>query len=141
MRIPRVRDRLYFPGNAWVLALSATIWSIGGAMANPYQSVYFYAVGADPVFVGYLLALSSAITAIMQLVGGYVADAWGRRKVIAIFSFISASSAFVYIFVNQYNLLLVPIMLAAIAGIYGPAFNATLIDSMQPELRARGIAS
>jgi len=85
--------------------------------------------------------MGSAVTALMQLVGGYVADAWGRRKVITIFSFISAGTAFVYIFVDQYQLLLIPIILASIAGVYGPAFNATLTDSMQPELRARGIAS
>jgi len=97
-------------------------------------------VGANSVFIGYLLAMSSAITALMQLVGGYVADSWGRRKVIIIFSFISATSAFVYIFVEQYQLLIIPIMLASIAGVYGPAFNAMLTDSMQSELRARGIA-
>jgi len=110
-------------------------------MANPYQSIYFNALGADSLFIGYLLAMSSALTALMQLVGGYVADAWGRKKVIIVFSFMSAASAFVYIFIDQYHLLIIPITLASIAGVYGPAFNAILTDSMQPELRARGIAS
>ncbi|MEM2936341.1 MAG: MFS transporter [Candidatus Bathyarchaeia archaeon] len=140
MRFPSVREKFYLPGDAWILALSSTIWSIGGSMVNPYQSIYFFAVGADSLFIGYLLAVSSAITALMQLIGGYVADAWGRRKVIIIFSFISAASAFVYIFVEQYQLLIIPILLASIAGVYGPAFNAMLTDSMQPELRAKGIA-
>ena len=135
-----IREKFYLPTEAWVLALSATIWSIGGAMVNPYQSIYFYAVGANSLFIGYLLAVSSAVTALMQLIGGYMADAWGRRKVIIIFSFISATSAFVYIFIAQYQLLIIPIVLASIAGVYGPAFNALLTDSMQPELRARGIA-
>jgi DHA1 family tetracycline resistance protein-like MFS transporter len=137
----RWRGRFYLPGNAWVLAVSATVWNVGGAMVNPYQSIFFSAVGASSVFIGYLLAMNSGVTALMQLVGGYVADAWGRRKVIAVFSFLSAVSAFVFIFISQDVLLILPILLGAIAGIYGPAFNATLTDSMEPELRARGLVS
>ena len=141
MSFSGIRKKFYLPGDAWILALSAAIWSIGGSMVNPYQSVFFFAVGADSLFIGYLLAMGSAVTALMQLVGGYVADAWGRRKVIIVFSFISATSAFAYIFIEQYQLLVLPVMLASIAGVYGPAFNAMLNDSMQPELRPRGIVS
>ncbi len=110
-------------------------------MINPYQSVYFSGLGANSVFIGFLLAVNSAVTALMQLVGGYVADAWGRRKVIVIFSFLSAGSAFVFIFISQPALLMIPIVIGAISGIYGPALNATLTDSMEPELRARGLVS
>jgi len=91
---------LYLPGDAWVLALRATIWSIGGSLVNPFQSVYFFVVGAKSTFIGELLALGSATTALMQLVGGYLAGSWGRRKVFVIFSFVSASSAFIYIFID-----------------------------------------
>jgi len=114
---------------------------MGTSMANPFQSVYFCALGSDSLFIGYLLAISSAVTALMQLVGGYVANAWGRRKVIVIFSFLSAASAWAYIFIDHYQLLMLPVMLASIAGVYGPAFNAMLMDTMEPELRPRGIAS
>ena len=110
-------------------------------MINPYQSVYFSGLGANSVFIGFLLGVNSAVTALMQLVGGYVADAWGRRKVIVIFSFLSAATAFVFIFISEPALLMIPIVIGAISGIYGPAFNATLTDSMEPELRARGLVS
>ncbi len=135
------RKSLYLPEDAWILALSATIWSIGGSLVNPFQSIYFSALGASPIFIGQLLATGSAITALTQLVGGYVADIWGRRKVIVVFSFVSAASAFAYIFIGQYNLLIFPIVLASIAGLYSPAFNAMLTESMEPDLRPRGIAS
>lgn len=141
MVLAGLRRRFYLPKNAWVLALSASIWNIGGTMANPYQSVFFSTVGADAVLIGYLLAMSSGVTAIMQLVGGYVADAWGRKKVIVAFSFLSATSAFLFIFTSQSLLLVLPVMLSSIAGIYGPAFNATLTESMEPGLRARGLVT
>lgn len=133
--------RLYLPGNAWVLALSAAVWSLGGSIASPYQSVFFHTVGATPIFIGFLMAVSSALTALAQLVGGYVADRWGRKKVIVVFSFVSAASAWVYIFIDRYQLLILPVMLASVAGIYGPAFSALLSESMRPELRAKGVAS
>jgi len=135
------RKSLYLPKNAWILALTATIWSIGGSLVNPFQSIYFSALGASPIFIGQLLAIGSAITALTQLVGGYVADIWGRRKVVVVFSSVSAVSAFAYIFIGQYNLLIFPIVLASIAGLYSPAFNAMLTESMEPDLRPRGIAS
>jgi DHA1 family tetracycline resistance protein-like MFS transporter len=136
-----LRRRFYLPRNAWVLALSSTVWNVGGTMANPYQAVFFSTVGADAVLIGYLLAMSSGVTAIMQLVGGYVADAWGRKKVIVTFSFLSATSAFLFIFTSQSPLLVLPILLSSIAGIYGPAFNAMLTESMEPQLRARGLVT
>ena len=85
-------------------------------MANPYQTIYFYSIGDGSLFIGYRLSLSSAVTAIMQIIGGYVADAWGRRKVIIIFSFVSVATAFVFIFISQHQLLIFPVLLAAISG-------------------------
>lgn len=129
------------PGNAWVLAVSAAIWTIGGSLTNPYQSIFFEAVGTPLPYIGVLAALSSAITALMYLVGGYVADTWGRRRVIAVFSFVSAANAFIYFFVTSWPQLFIPVTIGALSGIYTPAFNATLSDSMKPELRPRGFAS
>lgn len=132
---------LYLPGNAWVLAVSAAVWTVGGSLVNPYQSIFFQAVGTPLPYIGVLAALSSAITALTYLVGGYVADTWGRRRVIVVFSFISAANSFIYFFVKSWPELFIPVTIGALSGIYTPAFNATLNDSMKPELRPRGFAS
>ncbi len=110
-------------------------------MVNPYQSVFFEAVGTPLPYIGVLAALSSVITAITYLVGGYIADVWGRRRVIAIFSFVAAANSFIYFFVKSWPELFIPVTVGAISGLYTPAFNATLNDSMKPELRPRGFAS
>lgn len=121
--------------------MSALVWSLGSSMASPYQANFFYEVGATPVFIGLLMAASSAVTASAQLVGGYVADRWGRKKVIVAFSFLSAASGWLFVFIDRYQLLILPVMLGAISGVYGPAFSALLSESMRPELRAKGVAS
>jgi MFS family permease len=132
--------KFYLPGNAWVLSISAAIWSIGGAIVNPYQSIYFYALGMPTYLIGFAGALSSIITAFMYLLGGYIADRWGRRKVIVIFSFVAAANNFLFFIANDWIWLFIPIVIGAISGIYVPAFNATLNDSMDPRYRYIGFA-
>jgi len=132
---------LYLPGNAWVLAVSSAFWTVGGSIVNPYQSIFFEAIGTPLPFIGVLAALSSVVTAITYLVGGYIADTWGRRKVIAVFSFVAAANSFIYFFVKMWPELFIPVTVGAISGLYTPAFNATLNDSMKADLRPRGFAS
>ncbi len=131
----------YLPKDAWVLAFSAFIWSIGGSLVNPYQSIFFSALGTPLPYIGILAALSSVVTASAYLVGGYVADTWGRRKVIVIFSFVAAANSFLYFFVKSWTLLFIPVIVGSLSGVYTPAFNAVLNDSMEPELRPKGFAS
>lgn len=110
-------------------------------MVNPFQSIFFISLGAPVFDVGLLAALSSVVTALMYLVGGYVADTWGRRRVIIAFSFVAAANAFFYFFIRSWTFLFIPVTVGAISGIYTPAFNATLNDSFEPELRPKGFAS
>ncbi|MGC8568303.1 MAG: MFS transporter [Candidatus Micrarchaeia archaeon] len=132
---------LYLPGNVWILSITSALWSIGLSLATPFQSVFFEGLGASPFYIGILSAISSAVTLLAYFLGGYFADAYGRKKLIIVFSFISAASAFLYFFINTWTYLLIPIVIGAFSGIYTPAFNAMLNDSMDPEFRAIGFAS
>ena len=109
-------------------------------MANPYQSVYFASLGAGPFQIGLLVAYGTGVTALSLLVGGYIADVWGRRRVVVIFSWVSVTSAFVYCVIGSPTLILVPLTLASVASFYTPAFNSIMMDSIEPEDRIRGFA-
>lgn len=137
----RLRGAFYLPRNAWILTATATIWSIGGAMSTPFQSLYFYDLGASVVTIGYLAALSSAIIAVVQIVGGYVGDVWGRKRTIVLFSFLSVANGFILSALPDASWLLLPIVVGSVAGIYGPLFSTALSESLEPSLRPRGIAS
>jgi len=121
--------------------VSAAIAGVGGALVQPYQSLYFSTIGADMTAIGTLLAFSSAVTAIVQLVGGYVADCWGRRNIIIVFGFVGVVSSLLFAGIPDASYLVLPILLAAVSNIYGPAFHAMLVDSMQLPEVARGMAS
>ncbi len=138
----RLRGAFYLPRNAWILTATSTVWSIGGAMSTPFQSLYYFDLGASVVFIGYLAALSSAIIAVVQIIGGYVGDIWGRKRTIIVFSFVSVANGFILAFLPPgASWLYLPVVVGSVAGIYGPLFNAALTESLEPSLRPRGIAS
>ena len=135
-----LRQFLYLPRNAWILTSTSAVWSIGAAMANPYQSVYWASLGASPLIIGLLVAYGTGVTAIALLVGGYIADVWGRRRVVILFSWVSVASAFVYCVIDSTALIIVPLTLASIASFYTPAFNSIMMDDIAPDDRIRGFA-
>jgi MFS transporter, DHA1 family, tetracycline resistance protein len=109
-------------------------------MANPYQSVYFASLGTPPFVIGLLVAYGTGVTVIALLLGGYIADVWGRRKVVILFSWVSVASAFVYCVINSSALIILPLSLASVASVYTPAFNSIMMDSVEPDDRIRGFA-
>ena len=110
-------------------------------MVNPFQSVFFFSLGTPVGDIGLLAAVSSIVTAFSYVLGGAIADAYGRKKIIDVFSVVAATSSFLYIFVFSWPLLFLPITVGALSGIYSPAFNATINDSIEPDLRPVGFAS
>lgn len=138
--IRKLQRFFYLPKNAWILTSTSAVWSVGSAMANPYQSVYFASLGASPVVIGLLVAYGTAVTIFSLLIGGYIADTWGRRKVVVLFSWVSVASAFVYFLIDSPILIVLPLSLGSVASVYTPAFNSIMMDSIEPDDRIRGFA-
>jgi MFS transporter, DHA1 family, tetracycline resistance protein len=136
----KLRGFLFLPRNAWILTSTSALWSVGSAMANPYQTLYFAALGASPLDIGILVAFGTGVTIFALLVGGYVADTWGRRRVIIIFSWVSAASAAIFGAINSPYLIIIPLTVSSMASVYTPAFNAVMFDCIDPEDRIRGFS-
>ncbi|MDA4130065.1 MAG: MFS transporter, partial [Thaumarchaeota archaeon] len=130
----------YLPRNAWILTSTSAVWSIGSSMANPYQTLYFSAMGASPLFIGLLIGYGTAVTVFATLIGGYIADTWGRRRVVILFSWASVLASFLYFVVNTASLIVVPLTIASVSSIYNPAFNSIMMDSIEPADRVRGFS-
>ncbi|HZW55454.1 MAG TPA: MFS transporter [Nitrososphaerales archaeon] len=136
------RLRLHFslPRNAWILTSTSAVWSIGAAAANPYQTLYFAALGASALEIGFYVAYGTAVTVLALLVGGYVADTWGRRNVIIVFSWVSVAAAMIYAVIDSSFLIAIPLTLGSVASVYTPAFNSVMMDSIEPRDRIRGFS-
>ena len=75
------------------------------------------------------------------IIGGYLADAIGRRNTIAISLFSSASSLFALYLCDNYILLLVFATVFGCANfIYGPPASALITDLVEPEKRITAFA-
>lgn len=136
----KLRDFLYLPRSAWILTSTSGLWSVGSAMSTPYLTLYFAALHASYLDIGILVAYGTAITIISLIIGGYIADTWGRRRVIIIFSWVSVASAAIYAAINSPYLIVIPLSVSSIASVYTPAFNSVMFDSIQPTDRVRGFS-
>jgi DHA1 family tetracycline resistance protein-like MFS transporter len=138
--VSKLSSFFYLPRNAWILTSTSAVWSVGSAMANPYQTLYFSSLGASALFIGLLVGYGTALTILATIIGGYIADTWGRRKVVILFSWISVASSFGYFAINSPSLIFIPLTLASISSVYNPAFNSIMMDSIDPSDRIRGFS-
>ena len=109
-------------------------------MANPYQTLYFSSLGASPITIGLLVAYGTAVTIVATLVGGYLADTLGRKRVVIVFSWVSVLSAFVYFLIGSSILIIIPLTISSVSSLYTPAFNSIMMDSISPADRVRGFS-
>lgn len=136
----RQEDSSFFKGNIIVLAISSGIGSFGG-FVGVYISKYFVQIGGNLLTVG-LLALAAYLIQFFTLsIGGFLADYYGRRKIIVFAGFYGAFFPLLYAFVQDWRVFGALTLLATIGTIANPATHAIIADSISPEKRTKGIAS
>ena len=128
----------FLRGNLLVLVASYTVFGVVSGLIEPFRSPYIRELGASPLVLGLLSSLSFAILALIRLPGAYIADRYGRRKIIVVFTFGAALSYGFYVFAVDWRLILVAVVISGLSHIYGPALEAIEADSMPPEKRGLG---
>lgn len=78
------------------------------------------------------------ILAFIRIPGAFIADRYGRRKVIAVFTFGAALSYAFYVFAWDWRLILVAVVVSSLSHIYQPALEAIEADSLPPGKRGVG---
>jgi len=136
----RQDDSGFFQGNILVLAISSGIGSLGG-FVGVYSSKYFVQIGGNLLTVGLLASAASLIQFFTLSIGGFLADYYGRRKVIVFAALSGAFFPLFYAFVQDWRVFGALTLLATIGTIANPATHAIMADSIPPEKRTRGIAS
>lgn len=137
----QIRQQYYsYPLTFRVLVAGTFIDRIGGALIFPFLSLYVaqrFNVGM--VEVGLLFGIWSVSSLIGSMIGGALADKFGRRIILICGLIFSATSALFMGFVNNMHAFY---LLAAFAGIFtdigGPAQQAMVADLLNGEQRAEG---
>lgn len=129
-----------FRGNIGIIALSSAIRSLGG-FVGVYIPKYFVQIGGNPLTLGLITSAASLAQFFSLSVGGFLADFYGRRRVIVFAAFYAVFFPVLYAIVQDWRLFGVLSLLSALGAVSNPAVHATVADSALPENRTARIAS
>jgi MFS family permease len=129
-----------FPGTFWVLIFATFIDRLGGFILFPVFSVYVMAhFGVGITEVGLLFSIFSAGHIIGGMLGGALADKYGRR-VITIIGLIASGigSIFMGLVDELFLFYLIAAILGTIGNFGGPARQAMVADLLPSEKQPEG---
>jgi len=133
--------RRYFSllrGNLLIIIVTWAFIEFARGATSTYYSKYVVGLGAPEMVPGLLQALYTSVYAIVAIIGGYVADRYGRRNIIAFFTFFVAFSYLLYATAPAWQWLIIAEITLALTSIYIPALQAMIADSIPPEKRGKG---
>jgi len=136
----RSRPR-FFHGNIAVIAVSSAIRSFGGGFASTYVSLFFIELGGNPLTLGLMASITLLVQGVMLLPGGFIADYYGRRRIMVLTAFYGVFFPLLYAVVEDWRLFAALSIIAALGAVSNPASHAMVADSIPPEKRTTGIAS
>jgi MFS family permease len=132
--------RLILRGNIGVLFLTWILLNFGHGLVNRFNGVYFSALGANDIVLGLMGSLTFGMMALLQIPGGYLADIFGRRRVIVVFTTIMAFSMLIFAFAPSWEYIVIGLIISNVALLYQPALFSIMIDSLPSHRRAEGFA-
>jgi MFS family permease len=129
-----------FSPKFWVLVGSQFIDALGSTMAFPFFSLYItHKFGVGMAEAGVLLGIFSVSGFVGRIIGGALADRFGRRNLVLFGVIFSALSSVAFGVVSE---LAVFYVLAVVVGLLsfvaGPAYGAMVADLLPEEQRAEG---
>ena len=127
-------------GNILILFITWILLNFGGRMVHNFDGIYFSALGASDVILGYMGAITFGMLALLQIPGGYFADTLGRKKIIVIFTFVMAFSMLIFALAPSWQYIVIGLIIENLALLYQPALFSMIMDSLPPAHRAEGFA-
>src|SRR5437867_5239639 len=129
------------PRAAWILFFG-TFLNKFGTFVLPFLAIYMTRQGFSPSQAGLAVGAYGTGTLGASLLGGYLADRWGRRRTIVLSMF---SGALVMLALSQARSLGLIVTFSALAGLtgelYRPASSALLADLMPAGQRVTAFAA
>jgi MFS family permease len=135
MRPPRLgRSFDGFDRRVWILFYGRIVQATGFSMALPFVALYLNGqLGVSMTEVGLVLLVSSAIGATGNIVGGEIADKFGRKRIMGLAlggrAVMMVLIAAVIAYVSGYLIIAVMITISSFMGsMFEPASNAMVAD-------------
>jgi MFS transporter, DHA1 family, multidrug resistance protein len=134
--IGKLRSEFSFiAGNFAIMMVSWLVLDFASELPSTYYPLYIQALGGTASTIGLIGAVEGISRGIVQIPGGYLADKYGRKWLIASMTFVAAFARLLYIFAPSWEWILVGALLVGVTNIYGPALMAIVADSTPKEKR------
>jgi len=121
-----------------MLTLTSSLWNIGFSVSETYFSLYVFELGGTETIIGMIQALGSVSYIFAIIIGGQIADLYGRKKMLGLMTLTSGLSHILLAIVPTWQLLAVAVIVVNLCWVAEPAFWAMLADSIDE--KHRGIA-
>jgi MFS family permease len=131
----------FYRGNIAVIASSNAIKSFGGGIISTYVSKYFVEIGGDTITLGLMTSIASVIQCFVFFLGGFIADHYGRKRILVLAAFYSVLFPLLYAIIQDWHIFIASTIIAAFGAASSPASHAIIADSIPAERRTTGIAS
>jgi MFS family permease len=129
-----------FPSKFWVLVAAAFVDRVGGTLIFPFFTLYItdrFDVGMTQA--GMLLGTFHLTGLAGNVIGGALADRFGRKSIVLFGLSFSALSALSMGFVNRLQIFFVLAMVVGLlSDVAGPAWQAMIADILPEEKRTEG---
>jgi len=137
--LTRLRGEFDFiKGNFLLLMVSWLIVDFFAELPGTYFPLYVKALGGTAASLGVIGAAEAVARGLVQIPGGYIADRYGRKWIIMTMTALAGLSRIVYIFAPTWEWIALGAAVMGFTGIYGPALEALIADSLPPERRGMG---
>ena len=130
----------FIQGNFLVMVMSWIILDFASELPATYYPKYVEALGGTAAIIGLIGAVEMIARAIVQIPGGYMADKYGRKWLIFTMTFLAGIARIFYAAAPSWEWILVGAILVGLTGIYQPALNAIIADSVPKEKRGMGFS-
>jgi MFS transporter, DHA1 family, multidrug resistance protein len=133
-----IRD-VFSNKNIMAIALTTSLWSLVRNAWSPFWAPYLKnELGASVTIIGFLSMIQTAERLIFQLPGGYLADKYGRKKIIIWGTALRTISPTIYFFAPNWRWIVPAVIFNGMTSLYMPAFTAIIADSLPEESRGTG---
>ncbi len=131
-----------FPRLFWIVVMTRFIDSLGGTLLFPFFALYItqrFGVGMEQA--GILLGMSSLFGLIGSMIGGALADKFGRRRLILFGLVFSALSSLLFGLANDIRMLYpLIVVVGLLSNVANPAHSAMIADILPETKRQEGYA-
>ncbi len=132
------REFSFITGNYRILIVSWVLMDVAMEMPVPYYQQYVEALQGTGLALGMIGFANFLAMALVAIPGGFLADKYGRRWLIATMTFGMAFSYLFFSLAPTWHFILMGTVVHSLCLIYQPALFAMVQDSLPPERRGVG---